>query len=227
MLEVIPAILARDFTDLTAKVAHTAGFVAHVHLDVCDGKFTPHSCWPYSRHDDNFEKIIAEEEGLPRWEDVDYEIDLMIRNPEDEIHNWIIAGADRLIVHYESVPDFAATLAAIRKEIGYRRDSFLGVALDLKTPVSAIEPLLAELDFVHFMSIKTIGFQGNPFAPEVLEKISTFRKAHPEAIISVDGGVSPDTAPELVAAGCNRLVSGSAILESDNPAEVIRQMQEI
>ena len=229
MTEIIPAILARDFADLEEKVSRIAGAAPLVQVDICDGKFTPHACWPYSRQDDNFEAIIGEEKGMPRWEDVDYEFDLMIANPEEEIHNWIIAGASRIVLHYESVADFPAALARIRAAVGYSRDSFLvpdiGVAININTPNSILEAILSEVDFVQFMGIKRIGFQGETMNDEVIEKISTFRAAHPESIISVDGGVNRDTAPLLIQAGANRLVSGSAILNSESPADEIRLLQ--
>ncbi len=229
MTEVIPAILARDFADLTEKISRISGITDIVQIDVCDGKMTPHACWPYSRQDDNFEAIISEEQGMPRWEDIDYEFDLMITNPEEEIHNWITVGAERIVLHYESVADFPAALARIRTAIGYRRDSFLvpeiGVAININTPNSVLDPLIGEIDFVQFMGIKRIGLQGESFDDAVLEKISTFRAAYPESIISVDGGVHADTAPLLVKAGANRLVSGSAILDSESPADAIRELQ--
>lgn len=229
MTEVIPAILARDFADLEGKVSRVVGSAPLVQVDVCDGKFTPHACWPYSRQDNNFEAIVAEEKGMPRWEDVNYEFDLMIADPEEEISNWIIAGADRIVLHYESVADFPAILARIRTEIGYRRDSFLvpeiGVAININTQNSVLDAIISEIDFVQFMGIKRIGFQGETMDESVLEKISTFRAAYPDAIISVDGGVNLDTAPRLVDAGANRLVAGSAILHSESPADVIRELQ--
>ena len=231
MTEIIPAILPRDFADLEEKVSRIAGAAPLVQVDVCDGKFTPHACWPYSRHDDNFEAIVGEEKGMPRWEDIDYEFDLMISNLEEEISNWIIAGSSRIVLHYESVADFPAALARIRTVVGYSRDSFLvpeiGVALNINTPNSVLDGIISEIDFVQFMGIKRIGFQGETMNEEVIEKISTFRKAHPEAIISVDGGVNRDTAPRLVAAGANRLVSGSAILNSESPADAIRELQNV
>jgi len=229
MTEIIPAILPRDFADLEEKVSRIVGAAPLVQVDICDGKFTPHACWPLSRYDDNYEAIVAEEKGMPRWEDVNYEFDLMISNPEEEVANWIVAGADRIVLHYESVADFPAALARIRKETGYRRDSFLvpeiGVAININTPNNVLDPIIGEIDFVQFMGIKRIGFQGETMSEEVIEKISKFRKAHPEAIISVDGGVNRDTAPRLIAAGANRLVSGSAILNSESPADAIRELQ--
>ncbi len=229
MTEVIPAILPVDFRDLTEKFSRVSGAAPLVQIDICDGKFTPQSSWPHSRHDDNFEKLVSQEEGLPDWENTDYEIDLMVADAELEIETWVQIGAKRLVLHIETFPDFGPALARIREKYGSVRDSLIapeiGLALNIDTPNSIMEPFVADVDFVQFMGIAKPGFQGEPFDPRVLSKIAVFRAAHPDAVISVDGGVNFDTAPQLAAAGADRLVSGSAILESSNPAEAIRQLQ--
>ena len=229
-IEIIPAVMPSSFADLREKLSRVVGAAPLVQIDVMDGKFVPSRSWPYGKHDDNFEKILAEEEGMPYWEEMEFEIDLMVSDVAEKIEEWIKTGAMRFILHVESLPDALATLKAIRDEYGYPRDSIfspeLGLAINPDTPNSALEPLLAEADFVQFMGISKIGYQGQPFDQRVIEKIRQFRAAHPDISISVDGGVSVETAGALAEAGANRLVSGSAVFGSSNIMQAIRELED-
>ncbi len=229
MIEIIPAILPLDYADLREKVSRVSGATSLIQIDICDGKFVPSSTWPNGKHDRHFEAMLHEEEGLPEWETIDAEIDLMVSNPADVAGEWITVGAKRLVFHFESVKDFGAMLADFIKEYGRAgADSFapeIGVALNVDTPNDAIEPFVNDVDFVQFMGIARIGFQGQPFDERVLEKIRTFHAKHPDKPISVDGGVDFDTAPVIAEAGATRLVSGSAILENENPLEAIHELE--
>lgn len=228
MTEIIPAILPTTFSDLVEKVSRVRGGVEVVQLDVCDGKFVPNQSWPHGKHDDNFERILAEEDGLPAWEEIDYEIDLMVSDPEAAIAGWVTAGAKRIVIHYESVKDFKSLLANVRKEYGYSRDSLapdFGVALNVDTPLESIEEFLPELDFVQLMGIAKIGFQGKPFDARTVERVRALKKLHPELLVSVDGGVNLGTAPLLIEASADRLIVGSAILHADNPFEALRELE--
>ena len=101
----------------------------------------------------------------------------------------------------------------------------LGLALNIQTPNDEIEPWLSRFNFVQFMGIETIGYQGEPFSLKVIPKIQDLRKKHSEVIISVDGGVNFLSAPLLVKAGANRLVAGSAIWESDDVKGTIEKLK--
>ncbi|MBX4211051.1 ribulose-phosphate 3-epimerase, partial [Candidatus Parcubacteria bacterium] len=103
----------------------------------------------------------------------------------------------------------------------------LGVAINPDTPNEKIAPYIKDVDFVQCMGIAKIGFQSQPFDTRVLDKIRSLRLAYPDLIISVDGGVSLETAPKLVEAGCNRLVSGSVIFNSTHIKETIAQFEQI
>ncbi len=235
MIEIIPAIMPKSFEDLNEDLSLVSGLVSHVQIDVMDGVFVPSRSWPYVKNDDtkksgiadpDFAQIVKEEGGFPLWEELDFEVDLMVSNPRVAVPEWIAAGAKRIIVHVESMSEPKAILQEIKSTLP-SIDSFLyteiGIALNPETPNEVVEPLIvAELvDFVQFMGIQKIGFQGQPFDERVLEKISSLRAAHPDVTISVDGSVNMETAPRLVEAGANRLVIGSAIFESENIPEAI------
>ncbi len=221
MIEIIPAIMPKDYEHLDEMMSLFVGVVPMVQLDIMDGKFVPARTWPYPK-DAHFDAIVAEEEGMPLWEDIDFEVDLMVENPEDVISQWVTAGAQRIIVHVESVSDFNAIRDAIP-------DGFieLGIALNTTTPLSSIEPYLDQVDFVQCMGIERIGFQGQPFDERVLDHVRALRAKYPELPISIDGSVNMDTARSLVDAGATRLVSGSAILEADDFVSAIAEMKNL
>lgn len=222
-IEVIPAIIPEDFEYLRNTLAMLKGKAKRVQIDVTDGIYTPNKSWPYKFGKDlDFEKIISQEVGMPFWEDFNFDIDLMISNPEEEYKKWIDAGASCLIFHLESLK--GDKLEFIKK---VKEENFINVAIAIQTKTlnEEIEPFLEIVDFVQFMGIEKIGYQGQEFAEEVLEKISDLRKLKPEIDIAVDGSVNFDTCDDLKKAGANLLVSGSAILKSEDIEESIQEMK--
>ena len=237
MVEVIPAIIAKDYEELKNEIALVRGLVPVAQIDISDGIFAKNITWPFEAEasqavvlDEHFRRIINEEEGMPFWEDFDFEIDLMVSEPEKAAEEWIVAGAKRLIFHIESVSDFAVFIKEVRKR--YPKDSNgdsvtaeIGAAIGITTPNEALYPILDELDSVQFMGIEKIGYQGQPFDERVIPKIRGLRGDRPDYIISVDGGVGFDTAARLAEAGANRLAVGSVLLKSENIAETVRDLQ--
>jgi ribulose-phosphate 3-epimerase len=219
MNEIIPAIMPDSFKDLDDKVSMVFHYVKTVQVDIMDGKFVPGRTWPYFSSDKHtFQDLLTESEGLPHWDNVDYEIDLMIDKPENVIEDWIVAGAARIIVHIESTQKMDEIIKINQGRIE------LGIALNIDTPLSDIVGYLEDIQFVQFMGIQTIGLQGQPFDDRVLNKIRELHEGHPEVLVSVDGAVNFETAPLLLEAGVKRFVSGSAIFEG-HPADNIRNMK--
>jgi len=179
----------------------------------------PARTWPYPK-DAHFDAIVAEEEGIARWEDINFEVDLMIENPELAVPKWVNAGASRIVVHVESMIDFEKIRASV--PVGLIE---LGLAINTVTPLSSIEPYIERIDFVQCMGISRIGFQGESFDERVLENVRMLRAKYPDLPISIDGSVNFDTAKSLVDAGATRLVSGSAILEADDFTQAIEVMR--
>ena len=220
MIEIIPAIMPRDYNDLSGTMGLFVGVVPMVQLDIMDGKFVPSRTWPYP-HDSFFDAIVKEEQGMPHWEDLDFEVDLMIENPEAWTTKWVSAGARRIIVHVESMQEFEIIRSAVPSLVE------LGLAINTTTPISAIEPYLDRVEFIQCMGIARIGFQGEAFDERVLEHIRAIRALRPEMPISVDGAVNFETAKRLVEAGATRLVSGSAILASGDIEGAIDTLKDL
>lgn len=221
MIEIIPAIMPKDYEHLDEMMSLFVNVVPIVQLDIMDGKFVPVRTWPYPR-DSHFDAISKEEEGMPRWEDINFEVDLMIENPELWVPKWVSAGASRIIVHVESMVDFEKIRASV--PVGLIE---LGLAINTATPLSVIEPYIDRIDFVQCMGIARIGFQGEAFDERVLENVRALRAKYPNLPISIDGSVNFDTARALVDAGATRLVSGSAILEADDFVSAIAHLKSL
>ena len=221
-IEIIPAVMPRTYDDLLLHAGMFAGVVPLVQLDIMDGKFVRACTWPHIPGDPHFPALIAEEEGMPEWEILDYEVDLMIKEPEKWVGKWILAGARRVIVHVESMNDFEVIRSLVPEGL-----IELGLAINTTTPLSAIEPYLDRIDFVQCMGIETIGVQGAPFDPRVLDHVRALRAMSPKMPISIDGSVNMNTAEELVEAGATRLVSGSAILKSADVSRAVLEMQNL
>jgi ribulose-phosphate 3-epimerase len=231
MVEIIPAIIPKSFGDLKEKMSLVSELVPIAQIDVMDGVFVPSKSWPHMRNPDpDFTAILKEENGFPFWETIDFEVDLMVSNPEQVWQNWLLAGAKRIIVHAESSKNLKGLFDVIKKKLP-SEDSLLytevGVALNIDTPNEQIYPLIPVVDFVQFMGIAKIGFQGEPFDERVLAKIADLRGKYPNATISIDGGVNKENAVALVKAGVNRLVVGSALFGSENISEELMNFQSL
>lgn len=220
-VEIIPAILPLDFAEVVDKTELMQGLVETVQIDVCDGQFTSEPTWPYRKHDDNFDKILREEEGLPGWEKLNFEIDLMANKPEEKVDEWVSAGATRIIIHAEAKGDVGRAIGILEGRVE------VGLALNIETDLEVINTHREKIQFVQLMGIDHIGFQHQAFDDKVLGKIREVRMKYPGLPISIDGGVSLETAPDLIAAGADRLVAGSAIYNADNPIEAVEKFRQL
>ncbi len=221
-MEIIPAILPRDFAEIEEKVEMVVGIAPLVQIDICDGKFVTSTTWPYKKPDENFEKILHEERGMPEWEKMNYEFDLMIDSPsEDDARKWLSAGAERIVLHLESSKDLDPVITVLSGLVE------IGVAINVKTDIKELSKYADRIQFIQCMGIRKIGYQGQNFDPDVVNKVTEVKAMFPNLKIQVDGGVSMENAPLLKHAGADRLVEGSAIFESDNIVDTYGKFKQI
>ena len=156
----------------------------------------------------------------------------MVVDQVGEAQKWIDVGVMRLIGHYEAFfigrSDEDAK-SEIEKFLNLKEERGVEVymAIAPTTENAVLEPYFERLDGVQFMGIEKVGFQGQPFAEIVLEKISQLRALMPDLPIAVDGGVNFETAPKLIQAGATKLSSGSLIFEADDVKGVIEELGEV
>jgi len=206
---IAPSMLKCDFGHLRREIEalHAAGADV-IHWDAMDGHFVPNLSYGAP--------VIA---SLREQTDAIFDAHLMIANPERYLTDYIKAGCDCITVHVEAVEDPAQTLRAIREA-----DRVAGLAINPKTPVSAVSSLLEHCDLILVMSVEP-GFGGQAFQPQALEKLQEIRSlAGGSAILSVDGGIGPDTIGPTAGAGANLFVVGSAIFDQDDYQRAISDL---
>ncbi|MFA6355122.1 MAG: hypothetical protein WCW65_01725 [Candidatus Paceibacterota bacterium] len=228
MTEVIPAILAKDINDLRQKIANVVNLVHIAQIDICDGKFVESKSWPMDRDDaESVALILDEEEGLPYWENLDFEFDLMVKDAIKQFDFFVRLGAKRIIFHLEAeseleLKDFINAIDP------YTRENLeIGIAINTTTSILRLDPFINSIDFVQCMGISHIGFQGENFDERVLLQIKDLRSKYSDLIISVDGSVNEETAPLLVEAGANRLIAGSVLMKSFDVKETIKELENL
>ncbi len=222
---VVPAVLPPSLEDLEEKIGRLARIpsVSRIQIDVVDGTFATPASWPCAAPQE-MRDMIARGEMLPELDRIEYEIDLMCLDADHIAGAWLSLGASRLTFHAESAMDLGRLLTSARERYGDDVLTF-GLAIHIESDLSLIEPHLAQVGYVQFMGIATIGRQGQPFDRRVLEKIRVFRSRHPEIPVQVDGGVSLDSGKELLALGVSNLIVGSAILRSADPAAEVAKFE--
>jgi len=221
-MEIIPAILPKNFREIEEKIELIVGLSPLVQVDICDGKFVPSTTWPYWKQDENFESILREERGMPDWENINYEFDLMIDNPTvDDARKWLSAGAERIVLHHESSKDLTPVLDVLKGLVE------IGIAISQTSNVADLSKYLDKIQFVQVMGIRKAGFQGQKFEPNTVDIVKEVKKIFPELKVQVDGGVTLETASLLKHAGVDRLVTGSALFDSDNIVDAYEDFKAI
>lgn len=230
-MEIIPAILTKSYEDLKDKISLVKGFVPLVQVDICDGKFVKSQTWPFlgnNNLDKYFLAILDEREGMPFWEEVDFELDLMVADAIENFDIYSKLSPKRMIFHIEAFAD-ANTLVEFLEGIDpYMKDIIeFGVAISPNTDIAILDKFIPFISFVQFMGIENIGLQGEEFSEKVFLNIKNFKNKYSDFIVSVDGGVDLHIASELKNLGVDRVVSGSAIYSSNDIIGKIEEFRNI
>jgi ribulose-phosphate 3-epimerase len=214
MIKIAPSILSADFSRLgdDIQAVDRAG-ADYIHVDVMDGHFVPNI---------TIGPLVVD--ALRKVTQKPLDVHLMIENPDLYIPEFARAGADIITVHQEAVPHLHRTIQLI-KSLGKKA----GVSLNPGTPVETLDVILDDLDLVLVMSVNP-GFGGQSFIPSALDKIRALRRQITQrglaTELEVDGGVKIDNIREVVAAGADVLVAGSAVFNTDDYAATITALRQ-
>ena len=214
MFEIAPSILSADFTRLADEIAAVeTGGAKVLHVDVMDGHFVP-----------NITIGLPVVKSLRKATKLTIDTHLMIEEPSRYAVQFVEAGADMVSVHVEADVHLQRTLVAIR-EAGAKA----GIAINPGTPLSSLEEALPYADFVLLMSVNP-GFGGQSFIPTSLDKLRRLKQMIAdrglETKIEIDGGVDSGNIAEIVQAGAEIIVAGSAVYGGGKPADAVRGLIE-
>jgi len=214
--DLIPAINVDDFEEVEKRIKTVEPFVnpaaggaGWVQLDIADGTFTKNTTWHSS------EDLVGLETTLK------IEAHLMIADIEDRIENWLIAPIQRIIFHLETAkdPDFVIEKCReAKKEVG--------IAIGPDTAWTQLVPYFQKVDLIQILGVYP-GLAGQKFQEECFDKIMHLRKECPKCIIEVDGGMDKETAKKVVDAGANIIIAASAIFDSKDIKEAIKELKNV
>lgn len=212
-IKIAPSILSADMANLKGELDRVAG-ADYIHYDVMDGHFTG-----------NLTFGVDILKAVKRSTKVPVDVHMMVTNPDETADWYLDAGADMVTVHYEASTHLHRTITHIQE-----RGAKAGVVLNPATPVCVLESIIDVVDVVLLMSVNP-GFGGQSFIPGTLAKLHELcamcERHGVSPIIEVDGGVSSKNIAEIVAAGADMLVAGSAVFKSADPAAEVALLQEL
>ena len=215
MLKLAPSILSADFGHLAEDVKKIEeGGADYIHVDVMDGHFVPNISFGAP-----VMKCLNGKTELP------YDVHLMIENPDIYIDDFVTPQTEYITVHQEACVHLHRTIQNIKSK-GVKA----GVSINPATPVSTLECILPDVDLVLIMSVNP-GFGGQKFIPGALEKVRELaeikRAKNLDFVIEIDGGITLDNISEVMEAGVEMAVAGSAVFKADNVVQRVKNFKKL
>ena len=209
---IAPSMLSADFLHLEKDVEMVNRYADIFHLDIMDGVFVPNLSYGFP--------IV---EAIARRAEKPMDVHLMIVQPERYVDRFAAIGANMISFHLNASENPSAVLAQIRKHgVG------AGLVINPDIPVEELYPYLKECDFVMLMGVYA-GFGGQKYIPETTQRIRSLKneivRQGLDVKIEVDGGVTPENVSEIVGAGVDIVVAGSAVFKASDPSAVIDHMR--
>lgn len=223
MNEIIPAIIPQNLKIVKENFLKVLGSVKKVQIDIVDGEYAPPKTWPFNGN--QFEEMIQfvrGEEKFPFIDEFVLEIDMLTLHPVEYITDFISMGAKSFVIHIDSTDH-------VKECLGAAKNSGCEAGLGIKPSVdsSTLEQYLVMADFVQFMGNDRVGYNGVSLDELAVQKINEFNRRHPSIPIQIDIGVNKETIPLLRDAGVTRFISGSAVFNSPDPRQAIKELESL
>ncbi|MEN9604929.1 MAG: hypothetical protein RJB39_614 [Candidatus Parcubacteria bacterium] len=236
-MKIIPGILEDSYNEIDERVQSVSEYVDLVHVDICDGQFVPSQTWPYSHmitgkveQDYHIRQLLSEDTGLPEWEKLDYQFDLMIKDPWHNMEIWGRIGASSIVLHYAAFPTVEKFVETYEIARSFLLDVGMAATFDEYT---AHKPEILEifdkgiLKFFQTMDIKHIGVQGEPFDNRWSAEVGEIKKQYPDLWIQADGGIHEDSILKVRDSGVDSVIIGSGIFAEGNAGENVQYFTDI
>ncbi len=204
---IIPSILESTFEEVQKKVHLMKDVADLIQIDIVDGKYVPGN-------------TFLDVEKLNELNGVNFELDLWVENPVEYVKKELYT-VNRVCTHverFDAINDFIA----IAKEKNWK----VGLSVGPDTETSKLTPYLNKIDYVQFVTVHP-GAQGNPFVPEVLEKIWDFKLNNPTMVCQADGSINMETIESVAEAGVSRFAVGSALFRAEDPVAEFLKLQKV
>ncbi|HPD02443.1 MAG: ribulose-phosphate 3-epimerase [Christensenellales bacterium] len=213
MIKISPSLLSADFGKMAEAVKNLKLWGSdYAHCDVMDGVFVPNITFGMP--------MVA---ALKKYAEIPLDVHLMIINPEKYVGEFVDAGADIVTFHPDASHDVLGALKVIKSK-GAR----CGLVLNPDKPLSLVEPYINEIDMILIMGVYA-GFGGQKFIPETLAKLAAAKKLIERSgrniELEIDGGVTESNIGEILAAGADVIVAGSAVFKSADPAKTVASLR--
>ncbi len=226
-IEIIPTnTCPPDLAELTRRSEDFAAYASEIQLDISDGVFTQIRSWPFMNAQWGELESMASSKSLPVAKRLDYEVHLMVDDPERIGELLARAGAKRIIAHVEAFDDIALAREAFALWKGAGAHE-VGLALLIDTPLLQLQEIVAECAVVQVMSIAVLGAQGASYDIRAIPRIQELHQQYPDILIAVDGGVNESNIAELVRAGARRFGVGSAISKAADPKAAYTKIKSV
>ncbi|MCD5381020.1 MAG: hypothetical protein LR008_00405 [Candidatus Pacebacteria bacterium] len=210
---IVPAVIPASKEEVV-KYSEALKFSREFHLDLVDGKFVSAVSWPISP--------LGEAMSVKQYLDqYTLEIDLMVESPIETAREWIIAGADMLVFHVETLSLEAFKIFAESTAVS------VGISAHGDTTLDTLSEYCEFADYIQLMGIREIGAQGQKFDEDVIDKIAELKRRFPYKSITIDGSVNSDTIARLHKAGADRFICGSAIVLQPDPEKAHADLAEL
>lgn len=209
MIEIIPAVIPDTLEVIREKFSLCKGVVEKVQVDFLDGRYAPITSWPFNTESD------FTEEKFPFIDEFKIEADLLVYEPKEFLDKLMKIGFKDFVVHLDSVSSVQEFSECL--ELAKSAGGEVGIGIKPSGDLDKLELFLNQCNFVQFMGNDQVGYNHVELDRAVLDKIRNFHAAHPEMPIQIDIGVNFSTAAKIKEAGVTRLVSGSAVFESEFP----------